>query len=141
MAVRTDYRPLPEMRLPARIARVIAYLLVVVAFTATAAFGGYVVGSRTRPTDAKISAEQTLAVKAAVAHAVAARARTDRAERIAVLKKAMAWQQQRFAETLQRKLDEQHLADGQAAARAFSRGKRAAAAAPASAGKPASTNP
>lgn len=132
MAVRTEFRPLPDVGLLHRIARAFAYVLVVITFTATAAYGGYVIGTRSRPSDGDIAAGRAADMHAAKAKAVAARGKADRALRRAAIQNALSYQHARDMELTQRRLSEQHIADGELAARAFSRGKAAGS----SGGKP-----
>jgi hypothetical protein len=127
VAVRAQYRPLPEPGVIARVARGFVYVLVVVAFTATAAYGGYVIGSRHGPSEGAVAADQSAAVKVAVAKAVASQKHEDRARRRDALRQFGDFQRQRFAAELQRKLTEQHQIDAEAAARAYTRGKHAGA--------------
>jgi len=127
VAVRAQYRPLPEPRAIARLARGFVYVLLVVAFTATAAYGGYVIGSRHGPSEGAVAADQSAAVKAAVTKAVATQKREDRAKRRDALRQFGDFQRERFAAELQQKLTEQHQVDAEAAARAYVRGKKAGA--------------
>jgi hypothetical protein len=125
VAVRTAYRPVPQVRLFPRLARGFVYVLVVVAFTVTAAYGGYTIGHRSRPDDAAIRTDESAAVSTAVHKAVRHQAAIDRAKRRDALRAFADFQRTRFASELQRKLDEQHIVDAQAAARAYSRGRKA----------------
>jgi len=125
VAVRTAYRPVPDVRLAPRVARGFAYLLVVVTFTATAAYGGYTIGHRSRPDNTTIRTDQSAAVSAAVHRAVRHQVALDRTKRRDALRAFADFQRARFAAELQRKLDAQHITDGEAAARAYTRGKRA----------------
>src|SRR4051812_33636937 len=118
---------MPAVATVPRFARGFVYVLLLVVCTATAAYGGYVVGTRTVPTESSITTRQDVAVKTAVARAVAGQRRADRAKRRAALLEFAGFQRRRFASELQRKLDAQHISDGEAAARAYSRGKKAGA--------------
>jgi hypothetical protein len=131
VAVRSDYRPVPEMGLPARIARAFAYVLLVVTCTVIAALGGYQVGVRSSPTEAVSAARREHAVRTAVTRAVAARAAHDRALRRTALARAMRWQRARLETEFARRLGEQHLADAAMAERAYRRGRAAGRARPA----------
>jgi len=108
-----------------RVARGFVYVLVVVAFTVTAAYGGYTIGHRSRPDDAAIRTGQSAAVTTAVHKAVRHQAALDRAKRRDALREFAGFQRARFASELQRKLDAQHITDAEAAARAYTRGKNA----------------
>ena len=133
MAVRTEFRPLPDVGGLHRVARAFAYVLVVVTFTATAAYGGYVIGTRSRPSEGDVVARSAASSHTAVARAVAARGHADRVLRREAITKSMAFQRQRDMELMQRRLSEQHIADGEEAARAFARGRAA--------GRPATKKP
>src|SRR4051794_39527584 len=107
-----------------RVARGFVYVLLLVVCTATAAYGGYVVGSRTQPAPATAATQIGEPAKASVAKAVAAQRRADRAKRRQALIDFAQFQRERFAAELQRKLDAQHITDGRAAARAYPPGKK-----------------
>ena len=118
---------MPAVRKAPTIARGFVYVLLLVVCTVSAAYGGYVVGTRTQPAESSagplIGGDQDKAT--AVAKAVAAQKRADRGKRRAALRDFAIFQRERFAAELQQKLSEQHMADGQAAARAYSRGRKA----------------
>lgn len=116
---------MPAVRTGPRLATGFVYLLLLAVCTVTAAYGGYVVGSRSQPTESSIATQKGVAVKAAVTRALAAQKREDRAKRRRALREFADFQRQRFAAELQRKLDAQHISDGAAAARAYSRGLKA----------------
>src|SRR4051794_11982009 len=86
VATRTASRPVPAVRAAPRIARGLVYVLLLIVCTATAAYGGYVVGTRTVPTESSITTRQDVAVDTAVTRAVAAQKRADRAKRRAALR-------------------------------------------------------
>ena len=116
---------MPAVRTGPRLATGFVYLLLLAVCTVTAAYGGYVVGSRSRPTESSIATQKGDAVKTAVNRAIAAQQREDRAKRRHALRAFADFQRQRFASELQSKLDAQHISDGEAAARAYSRGLKA----------------
>ena len=116
---------MPAARTGPRFATGFVYLLLLAVCTVTAAYGGYVVGSRSRPTESSIATQKGDAVKTAVARAIAAQKREDRAKRRDAMLKFADFQRQRFAAEKQRALDAQHITDGAAAARAYSRGLKA----------------
>ena len=116
---------MPAVRAGSRFATGFVYLLLLAVCTVTAAYGGYVVGSRSRPTESSIATKQGDAVHAAVTRAVAAQRRTDRAKRRDAMLRFAEFQRARFAAEKQRALDAQHISDGAAAARAYSRGLKA----------------
>lgn len=118
---------MPEMRLAPRVARGFVYVLVVVAFTVTAAYGGYTIGKRSLPDQKVVKNDTSAAVSAAVHRAVAHQKALDRAKRRRALRDFAAFQRARFAAEKQQALDAQHIADGQAAARAYARGRKAGA--------------
>jgi hypothetical protein len=118
---------MPVARKAPPIARGFVYVLLLVVCTVTAAYGGYVVGSRSAPAEDTIATDRDVAVKIAVARAVAAQKHEDRAKRREALREFADFQRQRFAAEKQRALDAQHIEDGEAAARAYSRGKKAGA--------------
>ena len=116
---------MPEFGTLHRVARAFAYVLVVVTFTATAAYGGYVIGTRSRPSEADVASGRAAAIHVAVAKAVAARGKADRALRRDAIQAALRYQHTRDMELMQRRLSAQHIADGELAARAFARGRAA----------------
>lgn len=135
MAVRTDYRPVPEIGPLARVGRAFAYVLLVLTCTVIAALGGYQVGIRQNPSEGTTAAQREQAVRSAVSSAVAEQAAKDRALRRSALAKAMRWQRAKLSTEFERRLGEQRLADAAMAARAYRRGKAAGATAPAAAEK------
>ncbi|MEO6496963.1 MAG: hypothetical protein ABIO51_05720 [Solirubrobacteraceae bacterium] len=148
MAARSDYRPVPEMSVPARLARAFAYVLLVVTCTVIAALGGYQVGQRSSPSEANVAGERQAAVKSAVSKAVAAQAAKDRAARVAALRDLAAFQREKFGSELGSKVSQVRIAEAENAARAFRRGRAAgraaavrAAEAEAADAKPVSTTP
>ena len=120
-------RPARAERALPRLARGFVYVLLLVVCTVTAAYGGYTVGTRTRPSDTSITTQKGDAVKIAVTRAVAAQKHADRVKRRNALRDFANFQRARFDAELQRKLDAQHITDGEAAARAYSRGQKAGA--------------
>lgn len=125
MAVRSDYRPVPELGLFARAGRAFAYVLLVITCTVIAALGGYQVGVRSAPSTGAVAAERDNAVRTAVDKAVAAQAAEDRRLRRTALARAMRWQRSKLGLEFQRRLDAQRLTDAEQAARAFRRGRAA----------------
>ena len=118
---------MPEMHLAPRVARGFVYLLVVVAFTVTAAYGGYTIGKRSVPDQKVVKSDTSAAVSTAVHRAVAHQKALDRAKRRDALRAFADFQRARFASEKQQALDAQHITDGEAAARAYARGKKAGA--------------
>lgn len=118
---------MPEMRLAPRIARGFVYLLVVVAFTVTAAYGGYTIGKRSVPDQKVVRSDTSTAVSTAVARAVARQKALDRTKRREALRDFAVFQRAQFASEKQAALSAQQLEDAKEAARAYARGKKAGA--------------
>jgi hypothetical protein len=123
VAVRSDYRPVPEMSFPARVARAFAYVLLVITCTVIAALGGYQVGARSSPSEQASAAQREAAVRQAVSSAVAKQQAADRRLRRRALQNLAAFQRAKFDTELSARVAEVRLAEAANAARAFRRGK------------------
>jgi hypothetical protein len=125
VAVRSDYRPVPEMSFPARVARAFAYVLLVITCTVIAALGGYQVGARSSPSEQASVADREAAVRQAVSSAVAKQKAVDRRVRREALRNLAAFQRARFETQQAARIAEVRLAEAANAARAYRRGKAA----------------
>jgi hypothetical protein len=125
VAVRSDYRPVTEMSLPARVARAFAYVLLVITCTVIAALGGYQVGARSSPSEQVSAAQREAAVQQAVSGAVAKQKAADRRARREALRNLAVFQRTKFATELAARVSEVRLAEAANAARAYRRGKAA----------------
>ena len=127
MAVRTAYRPVQHV--PAhpieRALRALVALMLVVAVLATALIAGYEYGLRQGPSAADFKQDQRVAVQHAVQRAVRARERRDYTLHLKIMNWALARQRRRLNASFEHRLLDQHVADAQAAARAFKRGHKA----------------
>jgi hypothetical protein len=109
-----------------------SYVLLLVTATSVAALGGYQIGSRVGSTpDADIATDKQVAVQAALERGRKAQRKADRVKLEKMFARATAWQRERDDARFEKRLVEQHIADGRMAARAYARGqvsgKRAAA--------------
>lgn len=131
------------MSVPARVARALAYVLLVVTCTVIAGLGGYQIGLRSNPSEASVAAEREAAVKSAVAEAVAAQAAADRRRRVDALRDLAAFQREKFDSEMEARIARVRLDEAENAARAYRRGRAAgrAAALRAAADEPANAQP
>jgi len=121
---------MPAIRPMERVFRGMVAILVVLAFTIVGVIGGYEYGRRSRPSDAHIAAQRGSAVQAAVDRAVAAKGRAEHAKRLRVERRYAAWVAQRWHVRLENAVNQAHMDDAAAAARAFRRGRASAQAKP-----------
>jgi hypothetical protein len=107
-----------------RFARVIALLLVFVAFAGAAAFGGYVHGRGSRHSnDDAVAAEKAVAVQKAVRKAVGAKGGADKLLRERIMARHVETQRQQDLELMDRLLLREQQAGDRRAAAAFARGQ------------------
>jgi hypothetical protein len=107
-----------------RFARVVALLLVFVAFAGAAAFGGYLHGRGSRHTNGDaVAAEKAAAVRAAVKKAADAKGAADKVLRERIMARHVEVQRKQDLELMDRLLLREQQAGDRRAAAAFARGQ------------------
>jgi hypothetical protein len=123
MAAHTEYRSSVDMVVPvSRIARAVAVGLLLCAVVATAGAVGYVYGRGHRRSEADIARQRDVAVRAAVARAVAAKGAADHVKRLKIVARHVAEQRSIDEALLQRMVLAEQRAGDERAAAAYQRG-------------------
>ena len=124
MGAHTEYRPVGVGLQAGRLARGIAVLLVLGAFVAAGAYGGYLYGhAAAQRGDAETARQQAAALKSAVARAVAAKGAADHQIRLKIVARHVARQRRDDTKVLDRVLLREQQAGDRRAALAYERGR------------------